>query len=153
MSVVKSSISILAVAAMLAGLPAVADTYVVAGPGVSLTDAAQAKFNRDSRPDDRYVKPVPGSSGISPHLYRSAGLSAEEAEGLTLEQVFIAKINRENGGDEQQAWMADTATSTSRGFGEATDYSQLALSAGLSREEAAGMSLADIAAAKLNSDH
>jgi hypothetical protein len=150
---VKSSISILVVAALLAGAPAMADSQVIAAPGVSLTDAAQAKFNRDSRLDDQYVKPVPGSTGISPHLYSAAGLSPEEAQGWTLEQVFVAKINREGGSDQQQAWMSDSAASASRGFGENVDHLPLARSAGLTREEAASMSLSEIAAAKLDFEH
>jgi hypothetical protein len=150
----KSSIVIMAVVAIVVGAPVVADSQVVAGPDMTLTEAAQAKFNRESPTDDRHFKPVPGSSGIPAPLYASAGLTPEEGQGWTLEQVFVAKINRESRGDDRQLLPVDaSATSTGLAFGQDADYSQLALSAGLSREEAAGMSFADIAEAKLNAEH
>ena len=150
----KSHILVLAAAAIVAGSPVMADSQVVASPGVSLSEAAQAKFNRDTRADDRHVKPIAGNSEVSPHLYSAAGLSPAEAQGWTIDQIFVAKINRESGGDEQQAqWIDETETSGSRAFGASPDYSQLAVSAGLSREEAAEMSFSEIAAAKLKADH
>ena len=46
----KSYINTVAAAAFVAvGAPALADTQVQASPGVTLTEAAQAKFNRDTR--------------------------------------------------------------------------------------------------------
>ena len=48
----KSYLNILAAAAFVAvGAPALADTQVEASPGVTLTELAQAKFNRDTRGD------------------------------------------------------------------------------------------------------
>ena len=55
----KQYLSVLA-AALLAASPALAD-MIAPSPGVTLTEAAQAKFNRDTRPEDRHIKPVPGS--------------------------------------------------------------------------------------------
>ena len=73
----KSYLNILAAAAFVAvGAPALADTQVKASPGVTLTESAQAKFNRDTRGDDRHVKPIPGSSEPSSQLYTAAGLTA-----------------------------------------------------------------------------
>lgn len=149
----KPAMNILAVAIMVAGTPALADTFVVASPGVTLTQAAQAKFNRDTRPGDRQVTPDAGNSAISPHLYRAAGLTPEEADGWTLEQIFVAKINRESGDDQEQVWMPDSPASVSRGFGGNTEYLGLARSVGISAEDAAGMTPAEIAAAKLNYEH
>jgi len=145
----KLCIGIVAVAVAL-GAPAVADTMVVASPDMSLTEAAQAKFNHDTWTSDRYTKPVPGSARPTPQLYASAGLTPEEAEGWTLEQLYVAKINRESsGGDRQLA-----PGSISRGYGQGGgDYSRLAHAAGLSPDEAASMSVWEIATEKLNREH
>jgi hypothetical protein len=144
----RSYIAVLAVA-MVAGSPAVAD-MIAASPGVTLTEAAQAKFNRDTRSDDRYVAPAPGSSGIPAPLYSAAGVSPEE--GWTLQQVAAAKFDRDGnsqGGLPERA----SATTASLAYGQDRDYSQLARAAGLSPEEAAGMSFDEIANAKLNAEH
>lgn len=144
----KQSLSILT-AALLVASPALAD-MIAASPGVTLTQAAQVKFNRDSRPGDRQVTPVPGTSGIPAPLYTSAGLSA--GDGWTLEQVAAAKFDRD--GHDQGA-LTDRSVESTVGlaYGMDRDYSQLAASAGLSREEAAGMSFDEIANAKLDTDH
>ena len=144
----KQYLGVLA-AALLAASPALAD-MIAASPGVTLTEAAQAKFNHDTWTSDRYVKPVPGTAQPSPQLYASAGLTPEEAQGWTLEQVHVAKINRESSGGERQLAPA----SISRGYGQGGgDYSRLASAAGLSPDEAASMSVWEIATAKLNSEH
>ena len=136
--------------ALLISAPVVADTFVVASPDMSLTEAAQAKFNHDTWTSDRYVKPVPGNAEPSPQLYASAGLTPEEAQGWTLEQVHIAKINRESSDDNRQRAPA----SISRGYGQGgSDYSRLARAAGLSADEAASMSGWEIATEKLNREH
>ena len=136
--------------ALFIGAPVLADGQVVASSGTSLTQAAQEKFNRDTRPDDRYVKPVPGNATPSPQLYAAAGLTPEEAQWLTIEQLHVAKINRESRGDDQQLAPA----SVSRGYGQSgPNYSRLASSVGLRPEEAANMSGWEVATAKLNSEH
>ena len=150
----KSSIYVLAAIAVFAGSSAFADSQVVASPGVSLTEAAQIKFNRDTRPDDRHFAPVAGNTEQSPQFYAAAGLAPEEAQGWTLTQVYVAKLNLESGYDEQQRLpIDDQATSVSRAYGESANYAQLATAARLSHEEAAGMSWADLAEAKLNFEH
>jgi len=144
----KQYLGILA-ATLLAASPALAD-MIAASPGVTLTEAAQAKFNRDTRPDDRQITPVPGNSGIPAPLYASAGVSA--GDGWTLEQVAAAKFDHDGHG--QGALTARSAESTAGlAYGMDRDYSQLAAAAGLSPEEAAGMSFDEIAKIKLDADH
>lgn len=145
----KSYISTVLSAALVAvAAPAFAG-QIQASPGVTLTEAAQAKFNKETRGDDRHVKPLAGTAGPTRQLYASAGLSYADGETMTLDQVFVAKINRESGGDdEQRLATAETVSMGSRAFGNGSDYGQLASSAGLDRAEASGMSLTEIAAAK-----
>jgi hypothetical protein len=136
-------------AALAAAAPAFAGSQVEASPGVSLTEAAQAKFNRDTRGDDRHVKPVPGNSDPSPQLYAAAGLTVGEGRAMTLNQVFIAKINRESRGDDQQRLAVDEPVTTiSRAYGQGGDYRQLAASVGVGGRDVRGLSLDEIAAAK-----
>jgi hypothetical protein len=149
----KFTIKALAAAAIaLAAAPAFAGTQVIAGPGVSLTEAAQAKFNRDTRGDDRHYSVTPGKSSPESRaqLIASAGLSADEAAGLSLNEIFVAKINSESRGDEQQRAAGGTVTMSSRSVGAAD--AQLIAAAGLSASEAAGMTLSEIAAAKFARD-
>ena len=76
----KLALKALAAAAItLSAVPALAGTQVIAGPGVSLTEAAQAKFNRDTRGDDRHYFVTPGQSSpeAKAQLAASADLSAD----------------------------------------------------------------------------
>jgi hypothetical protein len=150
MSVMKSCVSLLAVA-MLAGSPALAD-MVAASPGVTLTEAAQAKFNADTRGDDQYVKPVPGSSGIPAPLYSAAGVTPEQGQGWTLQQVAAAKFSSE-GYSQGRLTSRSSAPSASLAYGQDRDYSALASAAGLSPGEASGMSFDEIANAYLDTEH
>jgi hypothetical protein len=145
----KSYINIVATAVLLAvGAPAIAE-QVQASPGVTLTEAAQAKFNRDTRRDDRHVKPIAGSSEPSRQFYASAGLTVGEGRTMTVDQVHVTKINREAGRDDQQLLVVgEPVAMASRAYGQGGNYAQLAASAGLSPAEAQGMSLTAIAAAK-----
>ena len=144
----KPYLGILA-ATLLAASPALAD-MIAASPGVTLTEAAQAKFNRDSSPDDRHIAPVPGNSGIPASLYASAGVSA--GDGWTLEQVAAAKFDHD--GQDQGALINRSVESTvGLAYGMDRDYSQLAAAAGLTPEEAAGMSFDELANAKLDAEH
>ncbi len=144
----KQYLSVLA-AALLAASPALAD-MIAASPGVTLTQAAQAKFNRDSRSDDRQITPVAGTAGDPAHLYATTGISADE--GWTLEQLAAAKFDRDGHG---QGALTDRSVESTVGlaYGMDRDYSQLAAAAGLSPEEAAGMSFEEIAHAKLEPGH
>ena len=73
-------------------------------------------------------------------------------DGWTLEQVAAAKFDRDGLG---QGALTDRSVESTVGlaYGMDRDYSQLATAAGLSREEAAGMSFDEIANAKLNAEH
>jgi hypothetical protein len=139
----------IAAAIAAAAAPAFADMQVKASPGVSLTEAAQAKFNRDTRGDDRHVKPIPGSSEPSRQFYAAAGLTPDEGRALTLDQVFVAKINRESRGDDQQRLALDEPVGVaSRAYGQGGDYRQLAASVGVGGADVRGLSLDEIAVAK-----
>jgi hypothetical protein len=125
---------------MTAAAPAFADTtQVVAQPGVSLTEAAQAKFNRDTRSDDRQFIVHPGQT-------------AAEAAVSPLNVAFVAKINKESRGDEKQAVKGGQVTMASRSPVVTGGNAQLIASAGLSADAAAGLSLTEIAAAKFAHD-
>ena len=149
-------VNIIAAAAIaFAAAPAFADQLAAnAGlspaeaQGLSLTEIAQAKFNRDTRGDDRHPIVVPGSGGNVTQLAAVAGVSPD---GKSLNEIFVAKINREARGDEQQAVKSAAMVSTRSVKGGAA-YGQLAASAGISPADAAGMSLSEIAAAKFARD-
>ena len=138
-----------AVALLLSGASAFADTRVIASSGVTLTEAAQAKFNRDTRDGEPQVTPTPGASEPSRQFYASAGLTIGEGRSMTVDQVHVAKINREARGDDKQLLVAgESVGMATRAYGQGGDYDQLAASAGLTAAEAWGMSLSDIAAVK-----
>jgi hypothetical protein len=151
-------LSIIAAAAFaFAAAPAFADQLAAnAGlspaeaQGLSLTEIAQLKFNRDTRGDDRHpVVVVPGSGGDYTQLAAVAGVSPE---GKSLNEIFVAKINREARGDERQAVKGGDVTMTSRSAGGGAAYVQLAANAGIPASDAAGMSLGEIAAVKFASE-
>lgn len=136
-----------------AALPADAATQVKAGDGMTLTEAARIKFNRDARGDDRQLRVEPGApSGDYARLAASFGMRAEAARGLSLEQVFVAKINHGEGACDRQLVPDGDGGMATRSPSAATGRAQLARSAGLEPSEAAGMSLAEIAAAKFARD-
>jgi hypothetical protein len=145
--------------AVAAAAPAFASSQLAASAGISpevaqglsLTEIAQAKFNRESSQQDRHEFVVPGSNGNVAQLAASAGISASEARGMSINEIFVAKINREGGRDVQQVVKGGDVTVTSRSANGAA-YGQLAASAGLSAAEAAGMTLGEIAAAKFARD-
>ena len=146
--------------AVAAAAPAFASSQLAASAGISpevaqglsLTEIAQAKFNRESSQQDRHEIVVPGSNGNVAQLAASAGLSASEASGMSINEIFVAKINREGGRDVQQVVKGGDVTVTSRSAANGAAYGQLAASAGLSAAEAAGMTLGEIAAAKFARD-
>ena len=147
----KTYLSTIAAAAFVAaiGAPALAE-QVKASPGVTLTEAAQAKFNHDTgRSDDRHVAPIPGSSEPTRQFYASAGLTIGEGRAMGIEQAFVAKINRESRSEDDQLLVVGEPVSMgSRAYGAGSDHRQLAVSAGLSAADASNMTLAEIAAAK-----
>ena len=135
-------------AALGVAVPAHAGTQGVAGNGLTLTDAARIKFNRDTRADDHQVKVVPVTpSGDYGRLAASFGMDPADAEGLSLAQVFVLKINHGEGTADRQLVKGSAAGMATRSAVGA-DHAQLAASAGLDPAQAAGMSLGEIAAAK-----
>lgn len=144
-----SGATLLSVAPLLFGTPAFAE-MVAASPGVTLTEAAQAKFNHNASSDEQIGTPGIGSSGIPAPLYSSAGMGPED--GATLSQVAAAKFSNEGYG-QGRLTSGGTEATASLAYGVDRDYSQLASSAGLGRDAAAGMSFEEIATAKLNREH
>lgn len=152
--------SIAAAVALAVAAPAFADQLAAnAGlspaeaQGLSLTAVAQAKFNRDTRGDDRHDIVIPvAPSGDYDQLAAVAGVPSAEAGGLSLAEIFVAKINRESRGDDQQLAKSGSVTMASRSPFAGADRSQLIAAAGLSAAEAQGMSLGQIAAAKFQRD-
>ena len=83
-------------------------------------------------------------------LIANAGLTPAEAQGLTLNEIAVAKFNRNADHDNRQGVVRRSGvTAMSRSAGSAA-YSQLAANAGLTPEQAAGMTLSEIAVAKFN---
>ena len=74
-------------------------------------------------------------------LIASAGLTPAQAEGLSLNEIAVAKFNREADSGDRQASFTP---------GSGGDVSQLAASAGLSPDQARSLSLTEIAAVKFN---
>lgn len=128
-------------------LAASAGLSPVEAQGLSLSEIAQIKFNRDTRGDDRHPIVVPGHSGDYDRLAAVAGVSPD---GKTLHEIFVAKINREARGDERQAAPGRNVTMSSRSVSGGTAHAQLAASAGIA--DATGMTLSQIAAAKFARD-
>ena len=81
-----------------------------------------------------------------------AGLTADEAQGMSLNEIYVAKINREARGDDKQAVKGGQVTMGTRSAFAGSSNVQLIAAAGLSSEDAAGMSLTEIAAAKFARD-
>jgi len=159
----KTNLKTIAIAAVLlgAGAPAFAQSQLTANAGLtpaeaaglSLTEIAAAKFSRNAGSDEQVPVVVRGTpSGNYDQLAASAGLSPEEAEGMSLKEIFVAKINAESGGDDQQIVKSDGPTAMSRSVGNGASHPQLVAGAGLSADEAAGLSLSEIAAAKFARD-
>jgi hypothetical protein len=125
---------------------------VEAGPGITLTEAAQAKFNRDTGRDNQQFSPSAGVSSpeARTQLASSVGISAAQAKSMTLNEIFVAKINAEAPRDQQQLTRGGSVTMSSRSG--VADRSQLVAAAGLSPAEASGLSLQQIAAAKFARD-
>ncbi len=87
---------------------------------------------------------APAMAPAQSQLAAGAGLTAAEASGMSLTAIYVAKINRESGRDEQQRVVAHDDPGTV----EVRRHAQLIKSAGLDPDEAADLSLAEIAALK-----
>lgn len=115
--------------------------------GLSLTEIAAAKFNRDTRRDDAQVasparQPVMVDPARHAQLIATTGLSPEEARGMTLNELSLAKHNSGAGRDEK-------ITTSARQTG-ATPAVYFVRSSGLDPEAARGMSLNEVYAVRLS---
>lgn len=114
--------------------------------GLTLTEVAAYKFNRDSIGQRAGIEP--GSNGTSERLAKSAGLSAGEADEMSLTVIAAYHFNRGSSDENQQTIRSGGShvTMASRSAGAA----QLAHDAGLSDAEASNLSLRQIAAYVFN---
>lgn len=87
---------------------------------------------------------APAGAQTWPQLAASAGLTAGEARGMTLTEIYVAKINRESGRDER---VAPIGRGTAARFDPAA-HLQLIATIGLAPEEAVGLSLSQVFALK-----
>ncbi|MBP7240491.1 hypothetical protein [Amaricoccus sp.] len=84
-------------------------------------------------------------------LESNAGLTAEQARGLTLNEIATVKFNRGEATQDQNLVRRQVAVTALAFQGtDAAGYDQLAGAAGLSPEQAEGMTLDQIATAKFN---
>ena len=133
-------------------------SQLVAGSGLSraeaqelsLNDIAAMKLNRGSDSDARQpIVPDAGAIAVDParhaQLIAAAGLTPEEARGMTLGELAVGKYNAEARYDDRQR-MPTAAEGTAQAG------AQLIAGAGLAPAEAAGKSLTEVAAAKFNRD-
>lgn len=140
-----------AAAADLTQIAAGAGVTVEAAQGMTLSELAALKFNRDSRDDDRQSvggiggEPVMVDVMRHAQLIAAAGLTPAEAEGLTLSELAAGKHNAGSDSNERIVVVMSSR-------GPVRVGSQLAAAAGLGGAEAQGMSLTAIAAAKFNHD-
>jgi hypothetical protein len=116
--------------------------------GMTLTEIAAHKFNRESPADDTIT--VSSRSypvfDVAAHrqLVAVAGLRPNEARSMTLTAIAARKVNLAAASDERIPIAAHGG-----GF-DATAHPQLVAAAGLAPAEAAGMSLAELHARKIN---
>ena len=146
-----SNIRNFAAAAFVAvGAPAFADTQVKASPGVTLTEAAQAKFNRGHPRGRPAREAVPGTSEPSRQFYASAGLTIGEGRAMTLDQVFVAQDQPRGRRRRAAAGVGgEPVAMGTRAYGQGGDYApSWSRRPGSTPTKAAGMSLTEIAAAK-----
>jgi hypothetical protein len=167
----KTNLKTIAIAAALLGAaaPAFAQSQLIASAGLtpeearglSLTEIAAAKFNRDSDDDNQQrvlrrgdVTAISRSTAgaARTQLAANAGLTPEEARGLSLTEIAAAKFNRDADADDQQRGVRRGGVTVISRSADGSAWSQLVASAGLTPEEARGMSLSDIAAAKFDRD-
>ena len=143
----KQYLSVLA-AGLLVASPSLAD-MIAASPGVTLTEAAQAKFNPTRAPRPAYHAGSrqlrhPGAALFVRGHERGRRMDARAGGGR--------KFDRD--GQDQGALTNRSVESTvGLAYGMDRDYSKLAADARLSPEEAAGMSFDEIANAYLDMEH
>ncbi len=131
-------------------LAAAAGVSAAEAEGMTLTELAAAKFNRDSASDDRQVisdaRPIMVDPARHGQLIAAAGLTAGEAEGLTLSQLAAGAFNAGSDSDDGQPVVTMSSRSP------VVVGPRLVFAAGLTTDEAQRMSLTGIAAAKFARD-
>ena len=121
---------------------------------LTLTEIAAQKFSRDSENRQRAAI-EPGTSGNAPRqLAATAGVASDEARNLDLTQIAARFFNRGSSDQDQQTVAAQGEGSLyvmgTRQQPAGDTARQLARSAGLSEDEARGLSLRQIAAHAFN---
>lgn len=120
--------------------------------GLSLTEIAQAKFNRDAGFTQNAQAASTASADARSNLARAAGLSADAAQDLTLGQIAAVKFTN-GASDNNQIRPADLNASLATRSADDRAWAQLVSNAGLSADAATALSLTDIAAAKFDRDN
>jgi hypothetical protein len=156
-SIAAAAVALAAAAPAFAGgqLAANAGLTAAEAQGLSLTEIAQIKFNRETRGQDRQVivKHGVASADSVASLAANAGISPAQAQGYSLTEVAAVKFNRETRGQDAQRVERGSATMAARSApADNASWSQLISGAGLSAAEASGMTLTEIAAVKFASE-
>lgn len=147
-------------AVVLAG-PALADSQLAANAGLSqaeasslsLTEIAQAKFNRGNSSESQNIqRAVPASESGRAALAANAGVPADQAGRLSLTEIAAVKFTR-GSSDNDQLRPAKLEASLATRSVNSRGWAQLVSNAGLKAEEAASLSLTEIAAAKFDRDN
>jgi NifU-like protein involved in Fe-S cluster formation len=161
----KSMIVTVAGAIALSGVaPALADSQLIASAGLTveqaegmtLTEIAQHKFNREESSADRWNPSIPVVTGTGDHtqLAASAGLGSTAAHDYSLTELAAAKFNNDTRSDDRQRVVRSESVivATRSADGATSAHAQLIASAGLTPAEAKGMSLSEIAQYKFDRD-
>ena len=163
MTRISTLIGVVGAIALGIAAPAFADSQLAASAGLTdeeaagmtLTEIAQYKFNRDVSVSDHSAPSIPATNGSADPAYlaTSAGIDDPAADGMTLTEIAAVKFNNDTRADDHQSVMhASRVTITSRSVGAPRGFAQLIASAGLSPSEARGMTLSEIAAYKFDRD-
>ena len=118
----------------------------------SLTETAQAKFNRDSENRQTIVTPRIATPDARAALAANAGLPSADAGALSLTEIAAVKFSREAEDAAQNPAVRGSVTKAARSVAGPADRAQLVASAGLSPAAAENLSLTAIAAAKFERD-
>lgn len=119
---------------------------------LSLTDVAQAKFNRDTENAQTSVAAHPATAAARATLAANAHIPAATADGLTLSQIAAAKFSRESDDAGQSPAEVGAVALSTRSVDAGTDRSQLIANARLDADTAAQLSLTEIAQVKFDRD-
>ena len=153
-----------AIAALGIAAPAFADSQLAASAGLTteqaagmtLTEIAQVKFNREAADADRSLASIPPTDGSADpsKLAASAGIAPDAHPGMTLTEIAAVKFNNDTRPDDRQsvAHSSGVVVASRSVADPGKAFVQLVASAGLTPVEAEGMSLTSIAAYKFDRD-